>query len=85
MPSRSQTPSEPTTTPQTESSAKTSSRGRQLPATKGGLKLAGVEICKPGEVLTEEEVHRRFKEARESLWKKAEDKGILPTPSTKKP
>jgi len=38
-----------------------------LPATQGGLRIAGVEICKIGDRLTKAEVHRRFETARAEL------------------
>ena len=42
------------------------------------LVVAGVEICKEGENLSEEELDRRFALAEEAMWKKLHDDGYLP-------
>ena len=42
------------------------------------LVVAGVEICKEGENLSEEELDRRFALAEEAMWAKLHDEGYLP-------
>ena len=42
------------------------------------LVVAGVEICKEGENLSEEELDRRFALAEEAMWNKLHDRGYLP-------
>ena len=49
------------------------------------LIFAGVEICKEGEDLPEEEIERRFREAEAALWKGQHERGILPLGTSTKP
>ena len=49
------------------------------------LVVGGVEVGRQGEAISDAEMKRRFEQARQALWKKVEDQGILPHPSRAKP
>ena len=49
------------------------------------LVVSGVETGRQGEAISDAEMKRRFEQARQALWKKVEDQGILPHPSRAKP
>ena len=86
--SRSDAASKRATTPRTRSSKPTRSVASKRSGPRGQsgskdgsrevLAVAGVEICKEGENLSEEELDRRFALAEEAMWKKLHDKGHLP-------